>query len=510
MLKKLFARRATQGETQAFDEATELAPHVDRLERAFASEMTGSMSLNIRATGLVAISVVGILLIVEFSSTWLDDNRWKFPSGLADFFMQAALTGAIGAFVVTLGFAAYAAWPKRRWAGMQSERLRCLSQGNVEQSARLLLQMVEKQRATNERKSVALQFSAVPTTVAIFLVIVQAALFTIDAEPVDPAREGLPEEVQELPTEGLPSKEEQARLAGVYAPRVWLHRSDRWGPLDPREFIKGSRLVWKLRRNSQVVAKGGKVSHARLGSRCGNSCYQVDGFLARELTRPFESTGRPRGLKPGRGFALEPNDAAQHGQHGREPDVPMLYEVRRVGAELRINYWLFYGYSRPHNPAVAAIGDTASHDGDWENVEVGVDPGDATPLAVYFYGHGAPKRVPWKDVCKVGAGVDDCASEEPGHPVVYSALDSHASYEKAGRVVVHGDLGNATDITAAGWRWEAWDKPNGLRRAQDGGWWGFGGAWGRARDIPGTTGPLGPSRWKLPSSPDPGDLRAAP
>jgi hypothetical protein len=92
--------------------------------------------------------------------------------------------------------------------------------------------------------------------------------------------------------------------------------------------------------------------------------------------------------------------------------------------------------------------------------------------------------------------------------IVYSALSSHASYEKAGKRQVVGEKGTATDVTQAGRRWATWDQLGGLRRVRDEPWYGFGGAWGRAKDPDGTTGPLGPSQWKLPADPDPGDLRS--
>ena len=509
-LKGFFARRAPHGEPQTLETTENLAGRRDSVERAFSDEMTGSMSLNLRGTVLAAGSAATILLLVEFSTEWLDDTEWDL-SGLAAVVMRGTFWASIFFLLLCLGFASYAVWPKRRWADLQAERMRCLGKGDMERSTRLLLQMVERQRATNELKSVVLQIAAVPMALAALLVLVQLLIFTISAEPVGPARATAPEEEPDLPETGLPTAAEQKRLAGTYAPRVWLHNRERYGPIDPVDFLAGSRLVWKLTKGSRTLSGRGQVEAARLGRHCGARCYAFAGFRANELTRPHEERPeRPADLGTGRGFALEPNEAARRGQVGRAPDVPMLYEFRRVGAELRINYWLFYGYSRPNDPRAERVGDVSSHDGDWENVEVALDAEEGTPLAVYFYGHGAPTRRPWTRVCKVGPDVDDCTSEAPGHPVVYSGLSSHASYPEPGRVVVHGDLGSAADVTEAGRPWETWERPNGLRPAKDEPWWGFGGAWGRAKRIPGTTGPLGPSRWKLPASPDPGDLTAHP
>jgi hypothetical protein len=490
-----------------------LAQRVDRLERAFQAELTSSASLNGRGSALAVGSSLAILLLAEFSATWLDDSEWDLPRFWDTTMLNVLLPASMVALVLCIVLAVRAVWPKRTWADLQKGRVTAMSLGESEDEARALLMMVELQRATNERKARLLRWTAAPLAVAIVAVIAQSMVFAFKAEPVLPPRAGGPEKVQVDDESGLPSREDQALLAATYAPRVWLHRDEKHGPLDPADFIRGSQLVWHERNRKDRVAARGKVDAARLGVSCGSAaggCYERSGYLAREFTRPYDtSKSRAKGLLAARGFALEPDGDAQRGQARRDPDVPMFWEVRKgAPGELLVNYWFHYGYSLPNNPGAKAVQRAASHDGDWENVEVVLDvTGGKTggPIAVLFYGHGTPLRVAWKDVCKVSLS-GDCASADSNHPVVYSALHSHASYAQAGSRKVHGDAGTATDVTNAGWRWDAWDRLDGLRRAKDEPWFGFGGSWGRAKGIPGTDGPLGPSRWKLPSSPDPGDL----
>lgn len=489
------------------DSGDDVGHRVDRIERAFQAELTSSMSLNVRGTAVAAVSAIAILLLAEFSTTWLDDSRWKLPPE-ADLAMKIMLPAGVGLLALCIVLSIVAVWPKRRWGTTQRDRLDRLGAGDAAAEARLLLQMVESQRVVNERRSFLLRITAVPLAIALVAIAGQCLVFAFWANPRTAVRGDAPEEVKADDATGLPSPEEQARLAGEYAPRVHLHPKERFGPIDPLDFLRGSRLVWRERRASTQVAGRGKVDPARLGRDCGGNCYRHEGYLARELTRPFQpSKDRPRALEESRGFALEPDGEARRGRSGRNLTVPMLWEFRKTSKEVLITYWFYYGYSRPNDPRAELVSDLASHDGDWENVDVALEPDHFDrPLAIYFYGHGDPKRRAWSQACKlVGQGVD-CTSAEPGHPIVYSALSSHASYPEPGRVTVSGKAGTAVDETAEGPVWDTWDEPGGLRPVKGDGWYGFGGAWGRAKQIEGTAGPLGPSRWKLPADPDPGDL----
>ena len=478
----------------------ELASRIDSLERTFATEITGSMSLNLRATGLAAGSALGILLLALFMSVWLDDNSWELDDTVR-LVMKWLLVGSVVLLLVCVVLSTAAAWPRRGWGRLQRARLKLLAQGERGMEAVLVLEMVEIERASNERKGWLLRRAALPLALALALMVAQGALFVLEANPVDPTRTDVPADPEAVPDVGL-SLERQRELATTYAPRVWLHPDDPYGPIDPLEFVERSALVWHRPNVSLQVEKRTKVNPARLGRLCSDlldGCYEHESYLTRELTRPFHGgPHRPPYLNRGRGFALVPDRAAQRG-HTKPADVakvPMLWDVRRTSRALLVTYWFYFGYSRPYQLLARASGDIAAHDGDWENIEVALDPDGERPLRVFFYGHGKPDRVEWKAM----------EVADSTHPVVYSARESHASYAKAGSRQVKGDAGTATDHTAPGVRWETWARPDGLRRVRDEPWYGFGGAWGRAKDPDGTTGPLGPSQWKLPKDPDPGDL----
>jgi hypothetical protein len=504
-------RRTDLEQSQDLSPQHGLEDRLDGLDRAFGAELTGSMSLNVRGTALTGGSAIAILLLAAFASTWLDDNRWQLPDVYEFAMKKVLLPGSIVTLVLCIVIGTLAVWPRRGWAHLQHERLRCMASGDRANEARLLLEMVERERASNERKGRLLRLSSVPLALATALVVAQCMVFAFKADAVDPPRTDEPAELEPDPVLDI-SKERQAELAAQYSPRVWLHDDDDWGPIAPEAFIEGSKLVWHRPNGDETVVERGHVDPARLGRNCGltlDGCYEHENYFANELTRPFHGgRRRPRDLNRGRGFSLVPNEEAQEGDTGsKPPKVPMFYDVRRTPRALLITYWFYYGYSRPNAAATRVVRDVASHDGDWENIEVALTPDGSRARSVLFYGHGAPDAVPWAQVCKVGAGdTEVCDSPQPGRPVVFSALQSHASYHEAGRRTVKGEKGSATDVTARGRPWD----PSPLLRVRDQPWYGFGGAWGRAKDPDGTTGPLGPSEWKLPADPDPGDLASEP
>ena len=167
---------------------------------------------------------------------------------------------------------------------------------------------------------------------------------------------------------------QRERLARQFAPVIWIHSKERFGPTSPERFIGASALNWRRPGEDKAVATRGRVEPARLGGRCGlapSGCYSLVGFRSNQLTRPHDGRrGRPRGLSKELGFYLDPRSSARRGQVGVTPTVPVFYELRE-GRELRISYWFFYGYSQPYKPFRGAnLAAAISHEGDGENIDV--------------------------------------------------------------------------------------------------------------------------------------------
>jgi Vacuolar protein sorting-associated protein 62 len=251
-----------------------------------------------------------------------------------------------------------------------------------------------------------------------------------------------------------------------FAPLVYLHPDERYQPMSAEEFLARSSLEWR----------GG-------------------GILASEFTRPFDELPF-RVVSKSQGFYLELDDAARP---GAGPRAPAYFEARRLAdGSTSIFYWLFFGFSQPNTPGpdLSAFG----HEGDWEGLEV-VLGGSGLPSEVRYHEHSLVAAVPWSDVCKARhKGQEDCSASE-GHPIAYSARGSHASYSATGTVPqCLGTTGPKKylcldDESRLGPQWRTWENPLLPAAAQP--WYGFGGAWGHAGRDGDTTGPLGPSFYKI-------------
>jgi hypothetical protein len=81
-----------------------------------------------------------------------------------------------------------------------------------------------------------------------------------------------------------------------------------------------------------------------------------------------------------------------------------------------LQYWLYYAYQDQDRGIVRS----GRHEGDWELVQFRVDAGGRPVEAVYGQHAGAER-------CGIGE-----VQRRGGHPVVYAAHGSHASYLRAG------------------------------------------------------------------------------
>src|SRR5918996_738513 len=262
--------------------ASGIERRLDRLQRAFDTELQSNISINLRGTALAIGSALAILLVAQFSAVWLDDNSWEFP-GIWDTVQRVLLVVSLVALVVNLIVAVWVVWPRRRWGKDMAERIEYLNKGSARKEAVALLRMLESQRALNERKGRRLRWGSIPLVIAVAAVVGQASFFAWKASPIDRggciSEEG---DAEKPANAGLPPLADQEALALQYAPRVYIH---------PRE----------------------------------------------------------------------PSDPGN-------PSIPVYYEVRGSADAFRITYWFFYGFSQPNLPTASLA--IASHEGDWESIDV--------------------------------------------------------------------------------------------------------------------------------------------
>ncbi len=301
----------------------------------------------------------------------------------------------------------------------------------------------------------------------------------------------------------------------TFAPLVSLHRREQSLPASADAWLGHATLVWKqdgcdavtVRPVDPVRLAGADPYAHRPAARGCAEDPQAQAITAADHTRPFDTKDRPTGLGAHEGFALDVDDAWRRppakvervGPQRTLQNAPVYVEQQRDpdAGQLRITYWFFYGLSQPPGPG--SVTRHLEHEGDWERISVLLrdDGGDRwTPLSVRFHTHDESRDVPWASVRKSDGGGGT-------HPFVYSALGSHATYWAAGsyeslpkvggkpvRLPIYDRATACTDCP----QWRTWEQVVDVRTRP---WYGFGGAWGKIGDIGGTTGPLGPSNWKI-------------
>jgi len=267
-----------------------------------------------------------------------------------------------------------------------------------------------------------------------------------------------------------------------FAPAVWLAKGESFRPMSAHRFIKASRLRWShdsgcFDDTVDATPSAGRMSgrHGRVYRHRGKSTWYHGCNHGGRFYKSTEWTPPRRGsvADENEGFFLDLPDGRHHGGGIGSPAY-----VQRVGGHGRtLLYWFAYGWNQ------ATLG--ANHEGDWERIAVRRGS-DGQPHKVTFWRHKGPCYLPWRRIQRYR-----------GHPIVFSAKGTHASYARAGKhKVVLDNLPDWTDHTSRGKQWKTWQH---LKRVKRQTWWGYGGAWGETGEIGATSGPGGPS----PARPNP-------
>ncbi|KAK3259584.1 hypothetical protein CYMTET_31429 [Cymbomonas tetramitiformis] len=170
----------------------------------------------------------------------------------------------------------------------------------------------------------------------------------------------------------------------------------------------------------------GPCTPATLASEASAQCGGADGCYIRCLG--CQETGKCENL------GLDQPDAK--GTHGAEAlkNIPFYVHVfRDTGGTVQIQYWFFYAFNGPTDGF-------GTHQGDWEHFSIRADAKCLTRLAYVPFAHGTPP--PWSNATM---------GEEGGHAVVYSAINSHATYLTVG--TQPGGTPITHDHTSKGERW---------------------------------------------------------
>ncbi|MDQ0381888.1 hypothetical protein [Amycolatopsis thermophila] len=262
-------------------------------------------------------------------------------------------------------------------------------------------------------------------------------------------------------------------LAERFAPMVWLADGEDSPPMDATRYVRQAAL--RYLHPSGCVDRDPVAATIDLGKLGHGDYHHADAQPDPMAPRPpLGAAGPPCGEHQGPDHATNDDKAPFYLEPAGDlqPDAagtaPAYWEFHREGdGRTALVYWFFYGRNtlNPGN----------RHDGDWERVAVQLR--DDEPLAVTFFGHGgSPCMMPWREL-----------DRRDDHPVVYSAVGSHASYPDAGRHDIY-------DRTSAGTGWPTWDHAKPVAQEP---WYEYAGWWGPQSDVPGFSGPKGPHSGRL-------------
>ncbi|HEX8199893.1 MAG TPA: Vps62-related protein [Isosphaeraceae bacterium] len=268
-----------------------------------------------------------------------------------------------------------------------------------------------------------------------------------------------------------------AALVRHYAPIVYLHEDEPWGPANPDRFIAGSELKFSVNN-----ARDHTFDETPDPQKLGSGGYRYKGVRSNECSRPrdgrCEAVRKAHRLDDNEGYYLDLKDSFRHLDKTRSGPVYWEFASRRY-----IKYWFFYRQSGDR----FSTGDVIHvHEGDWEHVVVNLDDRNRA-RSVTFHEHNRSETIAWNKVEK--------PEGEGDHFIVYSALGSHASYPHAGFHPCGGSLVKDAVCIDHAKKAVKWDTAADLRRATPQPWYDYGGAWGHNGLSEGLSGPIGP-KWQ--------------
>ncbi|WP_261381686.1 Vps62-related protein [Paenibacillus cremeus] len=198
------------------------------------------------------------------------------------------------------------------------------------------------------------------------------------------------------------------------------------------------------------------------------------------------------------GFFLQPPDETTHLGASSSSNWKIYANIQKsttLSGRYDLQYWFFY----PYNDSSSVAGVDLNHEGDWEHITVTLDSA-ATFQNAYYAAHDneglryTSSQSSFADSTGVIATNAQKLTGGFTHPVVYSAIGTHASYPTVG---THSRTGLPDDTTSAGTAWNTMNSVvnvgeisyplNGQTFIK------YGGLWGEIGQTTESTGPDGPA-----------------
>jgi hypothetical protein len=187
------------------------------------------------------------------------------------------------------------------------------------------------------------------------------------------------------------------------------------------------------------------------------------------------------GARGGPSGTLRIPKSARRGSSDPREWTAYVHVYPRADGGINLQYWFFY----PYNDGPLFF----DHDADWEHVTVRLDA-DRAPVGAYLARHGNDHPGPfwrWAHLRRSG-----------DHPVVLSALGSHATYANGSDVAWYDRASSCTKLVGCPDPiWRTWEgglpnlgertRPLVLSKMME-----YAGRWGSSHWLPGTSAPFGP------------------
>ncbi|WP_179233073.1 Vps62-related protein [Paenibacillus rigui] len=238
--------------------------------------------------------------------------------------------------------------------------------------------------------------------------------------------------------DGIDDSVEQTLLT-KYAPKLYLH---------PDEDNKPSSVDWYLQRvamrfhhdggcsDDQILALG-SVTQVNLSEQA----HQTKNWLCSHSGSNILSS-QSRNTRADEGFFLQPpnDNGMDNTVHLGSTDSAEWKAYAHVKSSsvqsggYDLQYWFFYPYN--DSPSVAGV--DFNHEGDWEHITVTLNSSQQF-VSAYFAAHNGEGKdysaAQLQFATKDGTLASDSQklTNDYTHPVVYSALGTHASYPSAGQ-----------------------------------------------------------------------------
>ena len=283
--------------------------------------------------------------------------------------------------------------------------------------------------------------------------------------------------------DGISDQTEQ-ELAVKFAPIVMLHPTDPYRPSNILWYLERVRLRYDVSfgLDDQLLGKGqvnitSLLSQSDRGESSGLSADSTNFFLEQTDVIGGDNLDAYR-------TQTRAGTAAS--------DWICYIHVRPapgVGGMIDLQYIFFYPYNGDLLP-----GDQleSAHEADFEHITVRVNGDGVTIYKIFYSAHGNDGK--WYDQASA-VGAPDGYSLSDGRPVVYSAVDSHASYPWEGTWVRNNLPDDYTSSGGPSWDTVASVSNVGEKAYPAAGaeWIQYSGHWGEIGSVIFTTGPYGPA-----------------